>query len=82
MGPDKADSGAATRLADSAGAAQAVDAHPAFTRRLIAKRREKDEFFASSPHSSLSSDRRRTFWGLAHFPPDASCRLAASGPRS
>lgn len=38
-------------------------------------RSEKDEFFAHSPHSPLTSDQKRDFQGLAYFPENPELRL-------
>lgn len=76
MGSDETDSGAPVPAdAASGGAAPTADVHAAFTRRLLAKRHEKDAFFARSANSPLAPDRRRAFAGLAYYPPDPSYRL-------
>ncbi|HEY7984120.1 MAG TPA: DUF1684 domain-containing protein [Ktedonobacterales bacterium] len=41
-------------------------------------RREKDEFFARSPHSPMPREQRGSgFLGLSYFPPDLAYRVAA-----
>ena len=70
MGPDETDSGAPVPAdAASGGAAPTADVHAAFTRRLLARRHEKDAFFARSANSPLAPDRRPAFAGLTYYPP-------------
>ncbi len=41
-----------------------------YTQRVLAQRKAKDEFFASSDHSPLDRRALRRFDGLAYYPPD------------
>lgn len=53
-----------------------LETEATFVRNVIATRRAKDEFFTHSQRSPVPHDLRRTFAGLAYFPPDPSYRIA------
>lgn len=42
---------------------------------LLTERRQKDEFFKSSPHSPLTQPQRQAFTGLAYYEPNPSLDL-------
>ena len=44
-------------------------------------RREKDEFFRTSPHSPLTPAQRRAFQGLRYFPEDPALRITVDVER-
>jgi len=44
---------------------------------LLQHRREKDRFFATSPHSPLPPDARQGFTGLRYYDPDPTMAVAA-----
>src|SRR5690606_21664550 len=45
------------------------------TEALLAFRREKDEFFKSSPYSPLTPEQQETFTGLSYYPPNPDVNL-------
>jgi uncharacterized protein (DUF1684 family) len=50
----------------------------AYVSALEEERREKDAFFARSPHSPIPAPQRRGFTGLRYFPPDPALRVVAT----
>jgi uncharacterized protein (DUF1684 family) len=50
----------------------------AWREELETNRAEKDEFFASHPHSPIPKDEREDFHGLAYFEPDPAYRVTAT----
>ncbi|MDZ4767868.1 MAG: DUF1684 domain-containing protein [Chloroflexota bacterium] len=48
---------------------------------LLGHRRQKDQFFKTSPHSPLTQEQQDAFQGLPYFPPDESYLLTVDAER-
>jgi uncharacterized protein len=51
--------------------------HDHYTQEMLEYRRQKDQFFATSPQSPIPPAERLAFHGLRYFPPDQAYRVQA-----
>jgi len=75
MDPDTSNPRSATTRSDDAPANDRTRDAAAYARHQLARRRAKDAFFAGSAYSPLAPEQRRSFVGLAYYPPDLAYRL-------